>query len=571
MRTRANTIIDLLRRHAASRGDETSFVFLSNGEAEQGRISFLDLQRRAEAVASELAARSHQRVVLMLQPGLDFIATFFGCLAAGIVAVPIYPPKRAEECAHSLRIAQTAGASLVITDRTTQDSLVRFGASWTSELPIVRFDWLDAPDEVGARAELFRPHPTGPDDIAFLQFTSGSTGDPKGVIVTHANIVSNEEAIQLAFQHDDRTTVLGWLPFYHDMGLLGNIMQPVYLGRPCILMPPAAFVQKPIRWIKAMSRYRATTSGGPNFAYDLCIKSIADNDLERFADLDLSHWTVAFSGAEPVRAETLERFAEKFGPYGFSEKAFFPCYGMAETTLMLTAIERPRAPLIVSLDAGSLSEGNAVDATVGKVARIVSCGRTWGPHDVIVVDPRSGKRLPDDAVGEVWASGPSIASGYWNQPAATREQFQAVHADFPGKHFLRTGDLGFLRQGELYLTGRMKTLLIINGRNYYPSDIEATVARLHPAFRPQTAVFSEDDMQSHIVLVQEVYKHLSKSLDVDSTIKLVQRAVLASHGIKLDEVVLTTSRIPVTTSGKVRRGACQQAWRSGRLAPITAR
>lgn len=543
---------------------------MSNGEAEQARISFIDLERWVAAVALELGDRwRNQRVVLMLQPGLAFIAAFFGCLAAGVIAVPVYPPKRAEECAHSLKIAQTAGACLIITDRNTQDSLVRFGQSWDTELPIVRFDWLDDPAEVAARAEIFQPHPIRQDDIAFLQFTSGSTGNPKGVIVSHANILSNQEAIQRAFQHDEQTTVLGWLPFYHDMGLLGNIMQPVYLGRPCILMPPAAFIQKPIRWIKAISRYRATTSGGPNFAYDLCAKSIGTNDLERCADLDLSNWNVAFSGAEPVRAETLERFAEKFSPYGFSANAFFPCYGMAETTLMLTAIERPRAPLVATLDAKSLRKGNAVDATLGKVTRVVSCGRTWGPHEVIVVDPQSGKRVPDDTVGEIWASGPSVALGYWNEPAATREQFQAVHPDFPRKHFLRTGDLGFVRMGEFYLTGRLKTILIVNGRNYYPYDIEATVGQLHPAFRPQTAVFAdEEDAQTRIVLVQEVYTHLAKKFDIDRTVKLVQRTVLAAHGIKLAEVVLTTSRIPVTTSGKVRRGACHEAWRSGSLASI---
>ena len=567
----AATIVDVLREHAERRPAATSFLFLSNGQVEQERVGFHELERRAAAVAAELQQRrlAGERVVLMFQPGLEFICAFFGCLAARVIAVPVYPPRRAQECKHVLQIARAAGARRVLTDTATAELLARLGETSSGLPPLEAVTWLAEPTEVEGRAQAARREQLDPDGIAFLQFTSGSTGAPKGVIVTHANIVANQRAICDGFGHGEDTTVLGWLPFYHDMGLVGVVMQPVFLGRPCVLMPPAAFIQKPVRWLEAISRYRATTSGGPNFAYQLCVDAIAEADLERCAGLDLSGWRLAFVGSEPVRAVTLDRFAEKFKAVGFDRRAFYPCYGLAEATLMLTGPERPRACASVRLDADALAEGRTVQAGSDRVVEVVSCGQPWGSEEILIVDPDTGLPVPEGRVGEIWATGPSIAQGYWADPVASAVYFAARSPACPNKPFLRTGDLGFVRDGELYVTGRLKSLLIIHGRNYYPHDIESTVSTLHRAFRPLAAVFADDDIgPTQIVLVQEVYKHLAKQLEVTDIQKLIRRKVFAAHGINLGEIVLTTSRIPVTTSGKVRRGVCRDAWRSGLLTPV---
>lgn len=570
----ATNIVDVLWEHADRRAAATSFVFLSNGESEKGRFSFGDLERHAAAIAAELQQRrlAGERVVLMFQPGLDFIAAFFGCLAAGAIAVPVYPPRRGHECTHVLQIAHAAGARLVLSDEATLHFLARFAEAWRGAPPVEVFRWLAERSEVEARAQAARYERLDPDGVAFLQFTSGSTGAPKGVMVSHANILANQRAIREGFRHGEDTTVLGWLPFYHDMGLVGIVMQPVFLGRPCVLMPPAAFIQKPLRWLKAIARYRATTSGGPNFGYQLCVDAISEGDLEQCEGLDLSAWRLAFAGAEPVRASTLERFAGKFAAKGFDERAFYPCYGLAETTLMLTGPQPGRSARRLRVDSQALIEGRFADPDGPQATQLVSCGRTWGGDEVVVVDPQSRAPLPEGRVGEVWATGPSITHGYWADAAATAEHYGASSPAYPGKRFLRTGDLGFLREGELYITGRLKSLLLIHGRNYYPHDIEATVASLSPAFRPQAAVFADDDLEpKQIVLVQEVYRHWAKKLDVGETLQRIRRRVFAAHGINVDRIVLTTSRIPMTTSGKVRRSACREAWRSGLLVPLGAK
>jgi acyl-CoA synthetase (AMP-forming)/AMP-acid ligase II len=571
------TLFDVLCKHATERSDQTSYIFLPNGESEQVRLSFAELHRQVCAVAAELQSRGlrGERVVLMFQPGLAFISAFLGCLAAGAIAVPVYPPKRAEECAHSAGITAAAGARLVLTDAVSRDALVRFANSWPVEVPVEALDYLDDPQAVDERAERFRPQPAAADEPAFLQFTSGSTAAPKGVEVTHANLLANEAAIRAAFDHGEHTTVLGWLPFHHDMGLVGITLQPLFLGRPCILMPSAAFLQRPLRWLRAISRYRATTSGGPNFAYEFCLKVLEERGLAEGEELDLSSWQVAFNGAEPVRAETLERFTEKFARFGFRAETFQPCYGMAEATLLLTSVARRQVPRILDLDAQALGQGRVEPAKAGPMVRTVSCGRTWDETRLLIVEPSTGEPLGDGEVGEIWVRGPGVARGYWEAPEATREHFEARLAHLPEERFLRTGDLGFMSHGELFITGRLKSLIIVNGRNYYPHDIEATSISLTPVFRPQAAVFSEElSAEPQVVLVQEVYPHRAREANLEELSRLIRRNVLAMHGLSLSQVVLTTSRIPLTTSGKVRRAACRDEWRAGRLvvpgAPRTA-
>ena len=566
------TITDILRGHAERRGGQTSHVFLADGETERSRLSFLELERCAEAVAQELAARGMrgERVALVYTQGLEFIAAFFGCLAAGAVAVPIAPPRQPEGCADALRIIRAAGARLVLADAPVVDGLSRMlGDAWRAALSIEVLPWLADPAAAAVRAAGGALHVPAADDLAFLQFTSGSTGDPKGVAVSHGNIVANQLAIERGFGHGQDTVVVSWLPLHHDMGLVGMVMQPIYLGRPCVLMPPDVFVQRPLRWLKALSDHRATTSGGPSFGYRRCLEGISSGDLDSHPDLDLAAWRIAFAGAEPVRAGELEEFARVFARVGFDPRAFYPCYGLAEATLMVTGAEAHRPLRTVEVDPAALGQGRISDPVGEARLRLVSCGRPWGDDEIVVVDPETSLPVADESVGEIWVTGPSVARGYWERPAETEEWFAAVCPARSGERFLRTGDLGFLRDGELFITGRVKDLVILNGRNYYPQDIESTVIGLHPAFRRQTAVFVDDDLeQARVVLVQEVHPYRASQLDLQAATDLVRREVGAVHDLRLSEIVFTTSRLPVTTSGKIRRRACREAWRAGLLKPV---
>jgi acyl-CoA synthetase (AMP-forming)/AMP-acid ligase II len=572
----AATLVDLLRKHAEQRPDQTSFVFLADGEQERARVSFGELERRAAAVASLLGDHGMrgQRAVLMFASGLEFIAAFFGCLAAGVVAVPVAPPRRVEGAELALRIIRAADARRILVDAEIWQMLAPVRALWPEGIAIDVLDWLDRADEVAARAGGRAAHVPRPDDLAFLQFTSGSTGDPKGVAVSHGNLLANQRVIERGFGHGEHTTVVSWLPFHHDMGLVGMVMQPLYLGRPCVLMPPDAFIKRPLRWLKAISRYCATTSGAPTFGYQRCLDGIADADLER-AGLDLASWEVAYVGAEPVRSACLDGFARRLAPTGFQARAVYPCYGLAEATLMVTGVVARSGLAAVDADPRALGDGRCAPAGDGEPhTRLVSCGRPWGDDIVAIVDPTAPpidrQPLPDNAVGEIWVSGPSVAGGYWERPDETEEVFGATSPAFPDRRFLRTGDLGFIRNGDLYIAGRLKDLLIINGRNHYPQDIEATVIGLHPAFRPQAAVFSDDDLQhGRVVLVQGVYPHWADKIDLRDATQLVRREVGAVHEVGLGEIVFTTSRLPTTTSGKIRRRACREAWRAGQLKPVT--
>ncbi|MBV9790945.1 MAG: amino acid adenylation domain-containing protein, partial [Chloroflexi bacterium] len=407
----------------------------------------------------------------------------------------------------------------------------------------------------------------GGDTLAFLQFTSGSTAAPKGVMVSHGNLLHNEALIKQGFGHtDDNTTVVGWLPLYHDMGLIGNVLQPLYLGRPCVLMSPVAFLQSPFRWLQAISQYKATTSGGPNFAYDLCARKITP---EQRATLDLSSWTVAFNGAEPIRNETLERFAATFAECGFRKEAFYPCYGLAEATLFVTG-SVPRQPVVTAtIDTAALERDRIVLAApdADDAQTMVGSGRVWGDQILAIVDPATGLRCASDQVGEIWVKGPSMAHGYWNQPEESERTFRARIADTGEGPFMRTGDLGFVRDGELFVTGRLKDLIIIRGRNHYPQDIELTVERSHPALRPGCgAAFSLNvNDEERLVVVQEVERE-HRNTPVDEMAAAVRKAVAEHHELQVYAVVLLRPNgILKTSSGKIQRNASRVAYLAGKL------
>jgi acyl-CoA synthetase (AMP-forming)/AMP-acid ligase II len=427
--------------------------------------------------------------------------------------------------------------------------------------------WIATDQLDGGRAAEWRQPAINPEATAFLQYTSGSTMAPRGVMVSHRNLLHNQRMFGLATEHHGPGLGMCWLPLHHDMGLLGGVLQGLYHGAPVVLMSPLAMVQRPIRWLQAISHYRADTSGGPNFAFDMCVDRITE---EQKQGLDLSNWSVACVGAEPVNPKTLERFVRAFESFGFRPEAFFPSYGLAEATLLVAARPKSARPLVRTFDSEALRMGLAqiADPDLRDAQALVSCGRTWMDQELAIVNPNSGARTEPMAIGEVWVHGPSVASGYWNRPEDSRRAFQAEIAGERDKTWLRTGDLGFVLDGELFVTGRIKEMLIVRGRNYHPQDIEATAQSCHPALRPGGgAVFEIGSGDSlRLVLVQELDRKLGRAVDQMKLAGDVRQVVAEVHALQLHEVVfLEPGTLPRTTSGKIQRYACRQSYANGSL------
>ncbi|WP_437970202.1 amino acid adenylation domain-containing protein [Sorangium sp. So ce260] len=565
---RCATLVDLLRLRAETQGDALVFRFLTTGDVDGGseEWTYRDLHDRAMGIAASLQAAggAGERALLLYAPGLDFIAAFMGCVYAGVIAVPTYPPNPAqmERTLPRLRaIARDAGARFVLSTAMIA-SLSDAFRQQAPELGGLRWIATDAL-EPGAASAWRAPAISG-ETLAFLQYTSGSTGHPKGVMVSHANVIANERAILAGFEHDAGSSGVGWLPLFHDMGLIGKVLQPIFVGFPCTLMSPLAFLERPMRWLEAISRFRATTSGGPNFAYDLCARKATPAAL---AALDLRSWTVAFNGAEPIRAETLDRFAATFAPCGFRREAFYPCYGLAEATLFVSGGLRAAPPACVSVDAGALARGVSleVDAASAGARRLVSSGAPRAR--VAVVSPEGGARLADGQIGEIWVAGPSVAGGYWGRAEETARTFGARLPGDGETPYLRTGDLGFLSGGELFVTGRIKDLIVIRGRNLYPDDIERTVEAAHPRVRPGCcAAFSiEVGGEERLGIAAELDTRSGGEPPPDA-VEAVRSAVAREHDVQPHAVLLLRPRsIPKTSSGKIQRHACAQGFRDGTL------
>ena len=565
---------DVVRRRAQDAPDRPAYIFLGDGEVEVERWTYGEIDRRARAIAAKLLQMDGlgERALLLYPPGLEFVAAFLGCLYAGVVAIPAYPPRRRRIQPRLLSILEDSRPSFVLVTadlRRHADAL----ASQSPRLADVR--WLETDTLEGELADDWqRPSKTQVhrQSLAFLQYTSGSTGNPKGVMVSHGNLLHNESVIQRAFGLTEDSVVVGWLPSYHDMGLIGNILQPVYSGGQCVMMSPMAFLQKPLRWLQAIDRYGGTCSGGPNFAYELCVERISDEDRR---GLDLSRWTLAFSGAEPVRAGTLDRFAKAFQANGFRREAFYPCYGLAEGTLFVTGGETAKPPVVESFDPQALEQHAVQDLASDEGGRpLVGCGTAPADQEVAIVDPETLEHCDGSKVGEIWVRGPSIAQGYWHKPEATRQDFQALPAGESGEPFLRTGDLGFLRDGELFIAGRAKELIILRGRNLYPQDLELTAESSHPALRTGcSAAFAVDDEAGErLVLVMEARRDArlgSNPERVEEVAAAVRQAVAAEHEARVDAVVLIrTGTLLKTSSGKIQRRACRTAYLDGELSVV---
>jgi acyl transferase domain-containing protein/acyl-CoA synthetase (AMP-forming)/AMP-acid ligase II/acyl carrier protein len=558
------TLTDLLHRRAAEQGEDLAFCFLADGETVRDRMTYAGLEREARKIAGLLRAHGAcgRPVLLLYPPGLDYVGAFFGCVYAGAIAVPAYPPHRNRNLDRLRAIIGDSGARTVLCTAAVRDSMGRMG---DDAVDLRALDWLATDAPGGLEVEPFCDAAATSDRVAFLQYTSGSTSTPRGVILTHGNLCHNAQLITQGFRLSADSVAVFWLPLYHDMGLIGGVLQPMQIGRPSYLMAPATFLASPIRWLKSISNYRARISGAPNFAYDLCVDKITP---EQRAGLDLSCWRVAFNGAEPVRADTLKRFADTYVPYGFSAAAIYPCYGLAEATLFVTGGTRAREPVTLTVSRSGL-ERHIVQTDPPEdddARRFVSCGQALGGQRVEIVDPETRVPCVPDRPGEIWVSGPSVAQGYWQRPDDSERTFGGRTATGEGP-FMRTGDLGFLHDGELYITGRIKDLIILRGRNLYPQDIEQTAEAAHPALRNGCgAAFAvEADGGEQLVYVSEVERS-SRSVPAEEVAAAVTRAVAEAHEAGVDAVVLLKpGGIPKTSSGKIQRHACKAGYLAGSL------
>jgi 8-amino-7-oxononanoate synthase/acyl carrier protein len=560
-------LVDCLRYWTRQQPQEPAFYYLSDGEGDETRWTYEELERRARTVAAKLQSLGLQgeRALLLYPPGLDFVAGFYGCLYAGVVAVPAYPPRRNRNMQRIQAISDDAQAKAALTVHEVTDRV----ATLLDEAPHLKdLDWIATdklPDDLAGQ---WVPPAITPESLAVLQYTSGSTGSPKGVMLVHRNLLHNVSLITHCFEISRTGMGVSWLPTYHDMGLVGGVLYSVYFGRSCVLMSPMTFLQKPLRWLQAITRYRATISGGPNFAYDLCTQKITDDQLE---GLDLSSWDVAFNGAEPIRAATLEKFVERFAPVGLHREALLPCYGMAETTLIITGGKKSDPPVLRSFLGQALDAHRIVpvEADHPGARQLISCGRVLPEGDVRIVDPVTYRQLPEDRVGEIWVDSPSVGIGYWRNPGATEETFKAKLLDRDSGTYLRTGDLGFLHGGELFVTGRLKDLIIVRGVNRYPQDIELTVEQAHSALQPGAVGAFAVDLhgRERLIIVSEVERTRRK--DWSDVIQAIRRGVTAEHELPPDGVVLVRfGSIPKTSSGKIQRHACRKDFIDGVLAVV---
>ena len=550
-----SNIVEILQHRAISQGENTAYIFLKDGEHQEVRLTYRELDLQAKAIATQLrqlvASGSRALLVYDYSAGLEFIAAFFGCLYAGVVAVPCHPPKNRLTTVEVQTRIVSAGAEVILTESSLLGKLSTRLSEWGNS----SIQCLDTERIKRDLAESWTAPQIDRDTLAFLQYTSGSTGEPKGVMITHGCLMQNQEMLKQAFGHTENLVGVGWLPLFHDMGLIGNAIQPIYVGGSCVIMSPISFVQKPIRWLQAISKYQAVTSGAPNFAYDLLCDRVSERQA---AQLDLSSWQLAFCGAEPVQIATMKRFSQKFADRGFKSTAFYPCYGMAEATLMITGGNKDKPPTVVNLDKAALEQNQVVITNEARSGiALVSAGYPWLDGKIAIADPNALTECESDRIGEIWYSGSSVGKGYWQLPETTQQTFKA---SLQGKEYLRTGDLGFIHNGELYITGRLNDVLVFWGLNHYPQHIEQTVERCHPALKPNCgAAFAvEIEGKPRLVIVQEIERTHRKTLVFDEVVETIRWSIFQQHLIDIYGIVLLKpGQIPKTSSGKVRRGACK--------------
>ena len=558
-------LVDLLITRAHYQPKQKAYTFLQDSQIaekiEEKSLTYFEIHTRAMAIGALLQSLevTGERALLLYSPGLEFIAAFFGCLYAGVVPVPTNVPRRNQKTPISKVILRDSKAKIVLT---TAEKLAKIASKHIKDPELESLHWFSTNDIKNDLAADWQRQKICQDSLAFLQYTSGSTGNPKGVMVSHANLLHNSKIIYKCFEHSPESHALVWLPHYHDMGLIGGIIQPLYGGFPSTLMSPISFIKKPYLWLQAISHYKVTTSGGPSFAYDLACKQITP---EQISSLDLSSWTVAFNGAEFIREDAMRRFAATFAPCGFRWESFYPCYGMAEGTLLVSGGFKNSAPVIDFDEEISFKQEQSVNPENGNnnSKPIVSCGKNWQGQKIVIANPKLLTLCAEGQVGEIWVQGQSVTQGYWNRLEETEKTFDAYLNDTKEGPFLRTGDLGFLKNGELFVTGRIKEMIIIRGKNHYPQDIELTAQKAHISLETNSgAAFSiEVEGQERLVIAQEVKRTYIRKLNTCEVLSAIRRAILKHHGLQPYKILLLKpGRIPKTTSGKIQRCACKECF-----------
>ncbi|WP_270166360.1 fatty acyl-AMP ligase [Paenibacillus sp. SYP-B4298] len=565
------TIVDILLGIAQARPEDLAITHL---DTVNESISYGMLLGRARAIATVLleTGASGHRVMLAYPSSIEYVCAFFGCLLAGAIAVPVYPPKHSKQDVRFESIQQDSGSAFALTSEAILTDLLNRNSQYVRQdgLRWIVTDTLEAEDHRDGSHRL----PTA-DEVCFLQYTSGSTSMPKGVMVSHGNIVTNTKMIASTFDMPPSGTIVSWLPHFHDMGLIGKTLLAVSLGYHLVQMPPIYFMQRPVRWLQAISTYKAVLTAAPNFAFDLCVKKVTAEQME---GLDLSDLKNAVCGAEPIRFNTVTAFSEKFSTIGFRQEAFCPSFGLAEATLMVSGSDPYSSPNIHTLDKGELKNHRVVFADTASYAQpsctthVVSCGKPNATTTVAIVDPQTGMLCPNDRIGEVWLAGPNITLGYWNRSEETASVFHRSLPEFPNKLFMRTGDLGYMHDGELAITGRLKDCFSIRGQNYFPNDIEHTVESSHLAIQQgATAAFAvEHGGEERLAVIAEIDRQWRKS-DLALVATAVRTAIFEEHGLQVHALILShPGSVPKTTSGKIQRRQCKQLYEEQGLPALYA-
>ncbi|MDM8515193.1 fatty acyl-AMP ligase [Desulfobacterales bacterium HSG16] len=593
----ASTLVELLRNRAIDQPEKTAFIFLQDGHIEKDRLTYSVLDQKAMSIAARLQAigiGTGQRALLLYPPGIDYIAAFMGCLYAGVTAVPVYPPHQARPERTLLRLDNVLKSAMPDISLTIAPILDVMRKKFSKDPYLNKMYWL-ATDDIEDVHKEWKNTPVSEETIACVQYTSGASGKPKGVMISHGNLLHNEKMLQKSFQLEEQSNIVSWLPLYHDMGLVGNMVLALYAGTPCILLSQIAFLKDPLLWLKAISHYKAEYSGSTNSGYELCIRKIDTNEI----NIDLSCWKIAFNGFDPVRADTIERFSKKFASCGFSKKSFFPFYGLAEATMTASCGIKNNLPVVCRVQAGAI-EKNLIIPTVDsgeKTRIIVGCGNVDCEQNIVIASPDTHKSCKPDTVGEIWISGKNVAKGYCEMPEETKKTFQAFLSDTGEGPFLRTGDLGFIQNNELFVTGKLKDIIVIQERIYYPYAIELIAEQSYSRLRPGcVAAFSTKvNEKNQLIIVAEAELRFKEDADgqpgkssyskrrtevmlpeytpadqsplkPDEAFATIRNAIKKEFGLEVFEILLIRlGTIPKTSSGKIKRHACRVGFLKGTL------